>query len=384
MMQSLVIAVWLGLVTESTGMSAIVGMNMSHLRGGGSESSDSAVGKNSCRCIGIDNMKGYYATQVNFHHVQYPAETGASCNAWDKGGHPECKGKLPPQWCDQKWCYVDPCSCELDVLPKQSEAGVKYQGNAAYWSYVTCGGTDFFSSEKKGACVNQKSQGECDQESKCAWDGKQCGGKEVVETCKAAEKKDAAVHGEEDCRCVGLDGRDVGKAFMHINEKDMVAYSANVGSTCSAWESDVHPDCLKDGEKPAWCDAKWCFVDPCKCKTKVAPKAVADYNGAMRFQGKTSYWSYATCGSKDSWSTDQKGEYCPTQKSEAACSKLSKCSWNGKECLGKALVEICAKQEETGILGVEAPLPEALQSSALSLVPLKTLLVLLGVVGVAN
>jgi len=260
-------------------------------------------------------------------------------------------------------------------------SGIKYQGNDAYWSYATCGSTDFFSAETKGACINQKSQGECEKLSKCAWDGKQCGGKEVVKTCKESDKKDVSIYGEEDCRCVGLDGRDIGKAFMHINDKDMIAYSANVGSTCKAWENENHPDCLKDGEKPAWCSAKWCFVDPCKCKTKVAPKAVMDANKAMRFQGKTAYWSYATCGSEDSWSAGMKNQYCPEQKSEAACAKLSKCGWTGKECLGKALVEICAKQEETGILGVEAPLPE---SSALSLSPVKTLLVLLTIAGFSN
>merc|ERR1719446_1912336 len=102
-----------------------------------------------------------------------------------------------------------------------SEAGTQYQGAAAYWSYSTCGDMDFFSQEVEGACINQKTEGECAKQSKCAWNGKECAGKEVVETCKENTKKDESVHGEEDCRCVGLGGKDIGKAFMHINEKEV-------------------------------------------------------------------------------------------------------------------------------------------------------------------
>jgi len=379
MKQNLAITVGFALLaTESVVMAAFLGVNTSRY---GKNPHGPSYGKNECRCVGMDNLQGYYATQVNFHHVQYAAETGASCEAWDKGSHPECKGAVPPQWCSQQWCYVDPCSCDLDVLPKPTSTGVEYQGGSAYWSYATCGGTDFFSEENEDACIMQKSEGDCGKNPKCAWDGKQCGGKEVVKTCKEGEKKDEAVYGQEDCRCIGLGGRDIGKAFLHINDKDMVSYSANVGATCQAWENDAHPDCKKDGEKPAWCSAKWCFVDPCKCKAKVPPKAVMPANREMRFQGKTAYWSYNTCGSEDSWSGDHAElQYCPSQKSEAACSKLSKCAWNGEACLGKALVEICAKQEETGVLGVEAPLP----SGAFSLTPMKTTLMMFAAVALCQ
>jgi len=358
-------------------MNAILGANMSTLRGncGKNPTTGSTYGKDKCRCVGIDNLKGYYATQENYHHVQRTSEAGASCAAWDKGMHPKCRGSVVPQWCQQSWCYVDPCSCDLGVLPKQSVAGVEYHGSAAYWSYNTCGGTDFFSQEMSpDACVNQKTEGACSGKPKCAWDGKQCGGKEVLKTCKEAAKLDKTVHGNDDCRCVGLGGKTNGKAFLYINDKKMVPYSPNVGSTCQAWEKNAHPDCMKkDGKKPSWCSEKWCFVDPCKCKSG-NPMAVMPANSFMRFQGKTAYWSYATCGSADSWTTERKSMYCPTQKSKAACVSLDKCSWDGKRCLGKALVEICAKQESTGVLGVEAPLP----SSAMNRFPLKTLFVVLG------
>jgi len=380
MMQSLNVAIWLGLFAMQNGaMAAFLGVNASHMRAHcANNPHKTSYGKNACRCIGIDNLQGYYATQVNFHHTQYTAETGASCGAWDKGSHPECKGAVPPQWCSQQWCYVDPCDCDLDVLPKITTVGIKYQGRHAYYSYDTCSAMDFFSEGDGDACVKQKSQGDCEQNAKCAWYGSRCGasalGAGIAKTCKEEKKKDEGEHGQEDCRCIGLGGKDIGKAFMHVNDKDVATYSPNVGATCQAWEMDSHPDCLKkDGEKPSWCASKWCFVDPCKCKTKVPPKTVMPANEAMRFQGKTAYWSYETCGSADTWSSSQGGEYCVTQKSEEACSKLSKCAWSGESCLGKALVEICAKQEESGVLGVEAPLPSSTISLGLSKALLVTL-----------
>lgn len=356
-MQNLAAVVFLGFyAANSVALNTILGANMSRFRGSCEHNPQGpSYGNNKCRCIGVDNLKGYYAAQVQYHHVQYNAETGASCEAWDQGKDPRCQGSVPPQWCSQKWCYVDPCSCDLDVLPKQTVTGVEYQGTPAYWSYATCGGTDFFSETNEGACVNQKTEGDCGKQSKCAWDGKQCAGKEIVKTCKENAKKDESVYGEEDCRCIGLGGKDIGKAFMYMDEKNILTYSPNVGATCQAWESTTHPDCLKDGDKPSWCSEKWCFVDPCKCKTKSPPKAVMPSNRHMRFQGKTAYWSYATCGSTDSWSSQHKDKYCVHQETEAACAKLSKCAWNGKECLGRALVDLCEKQESSGVLGVEAP-----------------------------
>jgi len=368
------------LLTEAACLAAILGTNKSHLRANCDKSPHrTSYGKNSCRCVGVDNLKGYYAAQVNFHHVQYSAETGASCDAWDQGSHPECHGSVPPQWCSQQWCYVDPCSCDLDVPPKRTVTGVEYQGQPAHWSYKTCGSTDFFSQENKEACIMQTSEGECNSKSKCAWDGKKCGDGAVVKSCKEAAAKDESVHGKEDCRCIGLGGKDIGKTFLHINDKDLVQYPANVGATCQAWEMDAHPACLQDGEKPSWCSNKWCMVDPCKCKTKTPPLTVMQANQHMRFQGKTAYWSYETCGSADTWSSSHAGKYCVSQKSEAACSELSKCAWNGRACLGKALVEICAKQEESGVLGMESPF----ESNSLALHPEKVLLGMMVVFAIA-
>lgn len=289
------------LVTKSAGISTFLRSNSTNEAAG-------PYGKPSCPCVGIDNLKGYYATQQDAYHVQYPAEAGASCSTWDSHGtkHPECRGGFydGPEWCRQSWCYVDPCNCHLDVLPKMTNAGIEYQGSPAYWSYNTCGGMDFYSQEmNKDACIMQKTESACSKNPDCAWNGELCGGKEAVSTCKNAAKKDESKYGQEDCRCIGIGGRHPGKAFMYINEQDLARYDPNVGSRCEAWEMDAHPQCLKDGEKPGWCSLKWCFVDPCKCKTKVPPKAVSGPNQGMMFQGKLAHWSAETCGNEDTWSS---------------------------------------------------------------------------------
>jgi len=377
MMQRLAIALLLGdLSVEAVAVVAKVERNSSILRGPGDITKgaffESLYGNNKCRCIGIDNLKGYYATNLGYHHVQYPQEAGASCAAWDKTADKRCEGPFPPKWCSQKWCYVDPCSCDLDILPKQTEAGVEYQGSPAYWSYATCGGTDFFSDSVKGACVNQKTEGDCTKQSKCAWNGKQCGGKEVIKTCKEAAKKDESVHGEEDCRCIGLGGKDVGKAFLYMNGQDLLRYPSNVGSTCQAWEGAAHPDCLKDGEKPSFCTQKWCFVDPCKCKTKVPPKAVMKSNRHMRFQGKTAYWSSGTCGSTDHWSSKFQGDSCASLSTEASCSANADCAWTGKECWQKDIHQMCNSQAATGMIEAMPAVPggsHAVKLSTLMFLP---------------
>jgi len=87
---------------------------------------------------------------------------------------------------------------------------------------------------------------------------------------------------------------------------------------------------------------KWCWVDPCKCKTKVPPKAAMKANSALQYQGMAAHWSYATCGSEDKWSADNADQYCHMQKSVSACGKLQKCTWTDKEeCMTKEVAEVC-------------------------------------------
>jgi len=153
------------------------------------------VGTAGCRCIGFDNIPG--TTDITLmidgesQTVSYPAEIGGTCKAWDEGVHPECrKGKDSPKWCSKRWCYVDPCSCNLDQPPKVTlylpEA--TFTGKSLYYSYATCGDEDFFTKKYNlEACVNQDNEEDClklkvrEGGNKCAWTGAKCLGWEIVE-----------------------------------------------------------------------------------------------------------------------------------------------------------------------------------------------------------
>lgn len=312
-------------------------------------------GKDKCPCVGIDNLRGYFASNLDFYHVQYPLEAGASCSAWDKGVHPECSGEPVPNWCRQKWCFVDPCECELDEAPKRTNLGVTYQGGPAFYSYKTCDDFDFYTLDHNpNACPIQKDAVSCTGKPDCTWDGSTCKDKIVAEVCAKKKHADPHTYGKEGCRCVGFGGRKNGRAVLAINDHEEAVYDSNVGSVCQAWESTSHPECLKtDGTRPKFCDQRWCYVDPCSCDTLTPPKTVMSGNMDQRFQGKTVYWSYETCGSVDEWTSTLKSEYCVTQTTEASCNTMEKCTWTGKNCVGRALKEICTEQKSSGVLGIE-------------------------------
>jgi hypothetical protein len=146
-------------------------------------------GHENCRCVGIGPQPGNVKVDIEGKKADFPADTGSTCKAWEEGNHPECKGASPPSWCSQSWCYVDPCSCKQATPPKTSSylPDSNYQGKPIYYSYATCGGTDSYTAaEHKTACVNQKTSEECGKHSKCAWDGKTCLGKELVQVCSGA------------------------------------------------------------------------------------------------------------------------------------------------------------------------------------------------------
>jgi hypothetical protein len=111
-------------------------------------------GEKQCRCIGIDNQKGNTTMRISKDpetHLDYPADAGATCDAWDMDRHPDCKGPNKADWCVHRWCFVDPCSCNLDAPPKGSiylpEAS--FQGRPLFYSYRTCGSEDLYMSKEE-------------------------------------------------------------------------------------------------------------------------------------------------------------------------------------------------------------------------------------------
>jgi len=149
------------------------------------EVDSSKWGAENCRCVGVGPQAGTTKVAIKGKQVDFPADVGSTCNAWEADNHPDCDNEDPPAWCSQSWCYVDPCSCNLETPPKTSNyvPDANYQGKPVYYSYATCGGSDSWSAGRKDACVNQKTSGECSKLDKCAWTGKECLGKELVDVC---------------------------------------------------------------------------------------------------------------------------------------------------------------------------------------------------------
>lgn len=180
------------------------------------------LGVAGCRCIGFDDVPGTISITLDGKTIDYPAEIGGKCKAWDWDMHTLCQqGKESPSWCKARWCYVDPCSCSTMTPPRTSMylPEATFTGKGLYYSYETCGSRDDFTMEHNvNACVNQFSEAECmliekdEGVSKCAWTGKKCLGSELVNhpLCTKAMGQDEEAKGQDE----EAKGHDSGAATL--------------------------------------------------------------------------------------------------------------------------------------------------------------------------
>lgn len=169
----------------------------------GQEAQVAVMGNGGCRCVGVNNMPGSLKFDIDQDNVLYPAEAGGSCDAWDLDNHPQCTVKgSKPEWCNRKWCFVDPCSCSVSQPPKVSTyLNGTMQGKSIYYSYETCGNEDMFTATyAKAVCVLEKTKDTCNKNPKCLWSGDSCLGKELVDkdACLAKTAQEAQTSEEEE------------------------------------------------------------------------------------------------------------------------------------------------------------------------------------------
>jgi len=116
------------------------------------------------------------------------------------------------------------------------------------------------------------------------------------------DDSDSDDYGEGKCTCIGIDGR---KGFIEAVAGGKTAkYPADTGACCEKWDEGKHPACV-GASPPGWCSKKWCYVDPCSCSLSTPPKA-SDLFPKASYHGRPLYFSYATCGAKDSYSSKAK------------------------------------------------------------------------------
>lgn len=276
--------------------------------GEGLRAVSASLGRAGCPCIGISGLDGQAFVHLEGNSTTtYPAEVGSRCEAWDDGHesqHCSSTDQSPGTgsgWCAQKWCYVDPCNCDskvLDAPPAQSmmlQASM-YKATPLYYSYATCGSTDSWTAtENKMACSASKDKEACEAQD-CSWKkteqwGEVCLGLEAAGLCGVASK--APEWGKEECPCVGFAGLN-GTLKANIGNNRTVAFPAETGASCAAWDMDRNPDCI--GEKKAeGCDQKWCFVDTKTCKGN--NNLVSTFAPHAKVKGSPLHYSYDTCGS---------------------------------------------------------------------------------------
>mmetsp|Transcript_10872 Transcript_10872/g.19350 ORF Transcript_10872/g.19350 Transcript_10872/m.19350 type:complete len:682 (-) Transcript_10872:45-2090(-) len=286
--------------------------------------SGSYLGSASCPCIGLNNLSGVTTVVINgTMKVEYPADLGARCAAWDDGLEPvSCQaGQDPGQgngWCAHKWCFVDPCSCDIPVKPKKSSylSDGTYQGKPIFYSYATCGGTD-------------------------TWNGDQATPMTEAEASLCSQNVSDSNYGKDECKCIGIDGEP---GFSNVSiSGTLVTYPAATGTSCKAWDLENNPDCVGNRTHiPDWCAKAWCYVDPCSCSLAIPPKT-SSYLPNASVQGHTVYYSYDSCGSVDSWTAENHATACVNQNSKSDCLLLDKCGWDVDEevCMGKDILEEC-------------------------------------------
>lgn len=151
--------------------------------------------------------------------------------------------------------------------------------------------------------------------------------------------------GTKDCPCIGFRGTSGEVSVLIDNGTKSLTYPAEIGSYCSTWDDDRHPECQGDGADAAFCGASWCFVDACHCQgLEVPPKASQFMAGAV-YKGMPIYYSYSTCGSEDMWTKEHNGKACTLRQTKEECEAGEhECAWG--DIGGK---EQCAAWEAAGL-----------------------------------
>ena len=145
----------------------------------------------SCPCIPRDQIDdGGESDYPKYNkgtdqEVDYPADVGTSCKTWDLDADPACEGKTDG-WCNDAWCYVDPCTCETMAKKSSYFPSLKtVGGKPLYYSYATCGVdaetfTCSAADESKRACPCNKDETSCGGASGCTWHNSKCLGSDLV------------------------------------------------------------------------------------------------------------------------------------------------------------------------------------------------------------
>lgn len=242
---------------------------------------DVAYGDFACPCVGIVGLTGFTSVTIGVDTVvdMYPSDVGSSCDAWDDGRYPGlCIGNAytDADWCSSKWCYVDPCNCNIATIPTPLDYlfGATYQGKRIFYSYATCASNNTYDPPMS-----------------------------IAQTAECSKTWDATTYGLESCPCVGIDGL-TGTTTVTIGGMTFDnLYPNEIGSSCKAWDDNRYPgSCTGNAATDAdWCSSKWCYVDKSTCTGLSEGPYKSTYLADGKFKGNKLFYSYITCNQPNTY-----------------------------------------------------------------------------------
>jgi hypothetical protein len=254
-----------------------------------------------CTCGGLSGCKCLAGSTNQTSADGKPAYVGEvpafgwGCKAHDEGQDVcatsnETGGGEADDWCLDKWCIVDPATCNLKTRKMSYTADPD-----DYFSYEACD-ANFAGNGWVGRCKN------CD-----------------------------APHANSFCTCGGLSGcKCLAGSTKQTSAAGKPAYVGEVpafGWGCKAHDQgqDICATSTKTskGEADDWCLDKWCIVDPATCDSKTRKMS---YTAAP-----DDYFSYEACDANftgNGWVGRCKNCDAPHVNSFCTCGGLSGC-----ECL---------------------------------------------------
>jgi len=96
---------------------------------------DAALGQSSCPCVGISGMQGNITSMLP---MVLPADFGSKCDVWQPELEKDCENSTDKSGCLQKWCFVDPCQCDLPIPPTESSIQLTSHGKPTFLVHNMC------------------------------------------------------------------------------------------------------------------------------------------------------------------------------------------------------------------------------------------------------
>jgi len=218
---------------------------------------------------------------VGGNEVPYPAFYGQACGKQPEPFSSSCYNTTndPPtelpegvraSWCDDPWCYVDPCTCALsDVVKTEYFPGVDI-----YYTYSNCGGVDTFSTNNIAADCNTSFTATSDA------------------ACLTKFSNGAA---RVNCGSGNMDLAVNGKCVRATVGDTVYDYPATYGEGCGVHLEPGWAACQTD-PPASWCLDPWSYVNPCSCDADDLVPATYFPDGTAAL-----YYSYSVCGATDSY-----------------------------------------------------------------------------------